>query len=216
MHSQADNGLASSFTFNPSGIGELAGDLREVRVTTSASATIATPSGWTNITDTSIAGGTRRMYIFQRQSIGEASEPNVTFNLSTSAQYGMVGFHLRNWNTADALDVDPSISSNSANQTSLVANSISPSQTGTLLVCSFHLINPSTSANFSTPSGMTSVEVLEGDGTNGHGVALFSEVLTASGATGTRTSTVGASAPWGASASAFAAIRPGNAMPFFM
>lgn len=202
VFASVSNGAATSVLVTPAS-GQLAGDLREVRIAIS-NQTVTTPSGWSLVSNTVVAS-TRRLYVFRRTAtLVQASEPNYTFTFSASAQYALAQFHLRNWDTGGAYDVDATIASNAANQTSMVASAVSPVGSHSVLIHSYHQFTASATATFSTPSGMTALGFTAGNGADGPAVGLYYEVRTASGSTGTRTSTSNTSAPWAAASSATA------------
>jgi len=193
--------------------GKAPGDRVEFRILISGQ-TIATPGGWSLVSNTVIAS-TRRLYIFNH-TVVTSGEAATAFPFSATAQCGYAVVTLRNCDPVNPYNVVPSISQNAANQNGGVANSISPDRTGTLLIHSFHAVTVSASATLSTPAGMTLLASDVGDGTNGLAVALFSELRATSGPTGTRTSSGGVAAPWGASASAFNPYpHQGSMLPAF-
>ena len=170
-------------------------DLRYVFISISNN-TITTPTDWTLVSNDVIAS-TRRIYIFSR--VHDENDPSsYTFTFSAGSNYSMVQVALQGYATADPIDVGPTADSNATSGTTLTAPSVTTTVAEALFLTFFASINNQTSNTLSTPSGMTLVQAQTGNGTVGHSALLSREDRASAGSTGTRTSTSGQSAPWGA------------------
>jgi hypothetical protein len=164
--------------------------------------TINTPTDWTLVSNDVIAN-TRRIYIFSRLH-DEGDPASYTFTFTAASNHSMVQIALQGYNTSDFTDVNPTLNSDAATGTTLTAPSITTTVAETLFLTFFASITNSTSNTLTTPDGMSLIRAQTGNGAIGHSALLSSENRAAAGATGTRQSTSGLTAAWGAASLAIA------------
>lgn len=177
---------STSVTVNaPAGVVE--GDLLIVVLATSnASPGAISATGWTVVPGTSNpkGSGAHASAIFYKVAeAGEASSWSFSWTTGTSGTWISAAYY-------DASMFDGNGAENTGGpNTAHVAPSVSPNSTDGLLVCTFSGDNPGAgiSGTYTPPASMT--ERADQAQNNGAYCSLADEVLTAAGATGTRTAT---------------------------
>lgn len=175
----ANNGASSTTSLQinvPAGTAD--GDLMFASINIAGAATITPPAGWSSFGSQPVTN-TIRNHCFVR--VPAASEPaNYTWTFTSNRNWGSI-ITLRGTATAAVVDVQ---SSSTGASTSAVATSVTTTLTGDMLVL---VVSEQSSGTPTTPGGMTQRGLAD---TGFEAGAVFTELLGAPGATGTRTSTV--------------------------
>jgi Family of unknown function (DUF6701) len=159
--------------------------------------TIGAPSGWTFLLRTDqAAGNSNSQSIYYR--VATASEPaSYTWTFSGGTHTGAVGGILSYSGVDTTSPIDVSGGNTTASSTSHTANSVTTTVANAMLISTHSY---SSAQNWTPPAGMTErVDVFSTVAPSGGGIAMEmnDELLTAVGATGSRTAVAAASADTG-------------------
>ena len=176
-------GSATSLACNkPTGTAN--GDVLTAGVCYGSLGTITPPSGWAEVYDSGSFGASgRQLKVYTKLASSEPASWTWSFSASVGIVIEVGAFDTRSTATPNASGGQ--VNSASTNST---APSISPSAANCDLVGYFATDN---SRTFTAPSGMTE---REDQSAGSRSLGLMTEVLVASGATGTRVATLSASA----------------------
>jgi hypothetical protein len=202
VHAAAQSGNGSSIAVTTDAA-LLDGDLRIIFATVSGQTVTAGTTGWTEAYNQTVAGGTRRLYIWTRTH--NEADPAVSLTLSAAANYGVTQIALRGHN---GLDVTPVVASSGTAATALPAPSAVTTVRGGRLVCFYSSINNATSNTLGAAYNMANHAAQTGNNSVGHSVMLASEARHYTGRVGTNQATSGASAAWVAATVVVAPIIP--------
>ncbi len=180
------SGTTSWVVNKPSGA--LQDDIVIYIISTQDVGTITLPSGFVTISGPTDWQGTRRvLFCYKVLGAGEPSTYTFTMSVSTAGTWGAVAFS--GINTSSPISATGTFTFNSTGSTSMTASSVSPADTDTMLV----MLGVTNSNGSMTPAGgMTErVDIVNTSAFNLSFIA--SELLSASGSTGSRVATISTS-----------------------
>jgi hypothetical protein len=157
-----------------------------VRNLSTGAITLTPPSGWSLVRSDASSAGSQAQFIYRR--VAGSSEPaNYTWtaNLTVAFAGGITDFY----NVKMSAPVDTSNGQyNATASTGDTAQSVTTTHTRDGLLCFMGSFIGEGTANWTLPSGMNKRWVAEGSGANAD-AAFANQLLSTSGATGTRTAT---------------------------